>query len=364
MRRLVALWASVALSLLPALIAAPAASAAVECSLASQTQVGDTYTVRINQSTPCVFTVPSSANSGLSVVVVAGGGAGGSGIGAGGGDVEGGFQGPGEGEVFLEWFNEVWKRPPNEIEAVLAHELGHFKLNHVIKRIALMFVMSLAFLALLGWSIGDDNEFFSMDEMAKAFEVTRVSANPARFDLKKCTAINGDWIRAISEEDLNNRILPYLISDGFLPEVPTAAQKQVLAAAIPLVQSRMETLRQGAAMLGFLFAKDAGIDSDVTAGVASFKIDESEASNLNDETNSVLSAAATALEALEDWSTEAIEATLREALIDGLGLKPKFAFGPVRLATAGRRVSPPLFESLELLGRERSLSRVRSAIQG
>ncbi len=221
----------------------------------------------------------------------------------------------------------------------------------------------LNYLALLGWSIGDDNEFFSMEEMAKAFEVTRVSANPARFDLKKCTAINGDWIRAITEEDLGNRILPYLISDGFLPEVPTAAQKQVLAAAIPLVQSRMETLRQGAAMLGFLFAKDAGIESDVTAGMAAFKIDESEVANLNEDTDAVLAAAASALENLSDWSTAAIEATLREALIDGLGLKPKFAFGPVRLATAGRRVSPPLFESLELLGRERSLSRIRAGIR-
>ncbi len=116
-------------------------------------------------------------------------------------------------------------------------------------------------------------------------------------------------------------------------------------------------------MLGFLFTKDAGITSDVTAGVGAFAIDESEVANLNSETNQALESAASALENLDDWSTASIEATLRSALIDGLGLKPKFAFGPVRLATAGRKVSPPLFESLELLGKERSLSRIRAGIR-
>ena len=149
----------------------------------------------------------------------------------------------------------------------------------------------LNYLALLGWSIGDDNEFFSMEEMARAFDVARVSANPARFDLKKCTSINGDWIRALSEADLADRLVHYLVADGYLPEVPTQRQKDVLTAAVPLVQSRMETLRQGAAMLGFLFAKDAGIESEITVGVGAFVVDESEAASLNAETDSVLSAA-------------------------------------------------------------------------
>jgi len=222
----------------------------------------------------------------------------------------------------------------------------------------------LNYLALLGWSIGDDREFFSMTEMAAAFDVARVSANPARFDLKKCTAINGDWIRHIESADLADRLLPYLTADNHLPEVPNQAQRDMVLAAVPLVQERMQTLREGAAMLAFLFAKDAGIDADLAQGTADFVIDASERANLNADTDAVLNAAVTALEALNSWAAADIEAALREALIEKLALKPKSAFGPVRLATAGRKISPPLFESLELLGRERSLSRIRGAING
>ncbi|MEY4347755.1 MAG: hypothetical protein RIS43_174 [Actinomycetota bacterium] len=220
----------------------------------------------------------------------------------------------------------------------------------------------LNYLALLGWSIGDDNEFFSMEEMAKAFEISRVSANPARFDLRKCTSINGDWIRAIDSADLSNRLVPFLKSEGLLPEVPSEEQLALLAKAVPLVQERMETLRQGAVMLGFLFMRDAGVEASVTSGSVNFAVDEAERSQFTADTAPVLEAAAAALDALQVWDTENIEGALRGALIDGLGLKPKFAFGPVRLATAGRKVSPPLFESLELLGRERSLARIRAAI--
>jgi glutamyl-tRNA synthetase len=198
--------------------------------------------------------------------------------------------------------------------------------------------------------------------MAKAFEVSRVSANPARFDLKKCTSINGDWIRHLSQQDIAERLIPYLISDNLLPEVPTSAQRELVHQAVGLVQERMETLRQGAHMMGFFFASDPGLESDVTSGVAGFAIDESELGQLTDDARTALAAAATALDALSDWCAASIEASLRAALIDGLGLKPKFAFGPVRLATAGRRVSPPLFESLELLGKDRSLHRMRAVL--
>ncbi len=220
----------------------------------------------------------------------------------------------------------------------------------------------LNYLALLGWSIGDDNEFFSMQEMAEAFEVSRVSANPARFDLRKCTAINGDWIRRLEVKDLSERLKPFLISEGMLPEKPNAAQLTLLEAAVPHVQERMETLRQGAFMLGFFFASDVGVDAEVSAGTPKYRVDESEAANINLETNPVIEAAISALSALESWTAADIEVVLRKALIEELGLKPKFAFGPVRLATAGRRVSPPLFESLELLGKERSLARLQKAV--
>ncbi|NBU85703.1 MAG: glutamate--tRNA ligase, partial [Actinobacteria bacterium] len=137
---------------------------------------------------------------------------------------------------------------------------------------------------------------------------------------------------------------------------PTAEQLATLALAIPLVQERMETLRQGVGMLGFLYYDQAGSPA--------FAVDPDEAEKvLTDEATPVLKAALSALESVEQWNTENIEHALRTALIEGLDLKPKFAFGPVRVAVTGRRVSPPLFESLELLGKERSLSRIAHAVK-
>jgi len=214
----------------------------------------------------------------------------------------------------------------------------------------------LNYLALLGWAFGNDVEFFSKEEMVTVFDVARVNANPARFDLKKCTSINGDWIRTLSPEDLVTRLTPYLIKEGVLSAEPASDQMSVLLRAIPLIQERMETLRQGVGMLGFLFADQPGS--------ASFEIDPIEAEKvLTPDAQPVLLAARDALVAISEWTTQNIEEALRVALVDGMELKPKVAFGPVRVAVTGRRVSPPLFESLEILGQERSLARITSAIK-
>lgn len=211
------------------------------------------------------------------------------------------------------------------------------------------------YLALLGWSFGEDIEFFSKEQMATRFDVERVNANPARFDLKKCTAINGEWIRHIAVEDLTLRLIPYLKNNGVLTADPTPAQLATLQAAVPHVQERMETLRQGVGMLGFLFAGDEGSPA--------FAVDPEEAEKvLTDDAKPVLQEALNALHAVKEWKTEDIEEALRVALIEGMSLKPKLAFGPVRVAVTGRRVSPPLFESLEILGRERALSRIQLAL--
>lgn len=217
----------------------------------------------------------------------------------------------------------------------------------------------LNYLALLGWSIGDDRDIFSMEEMWQAFDVADVNANPARFDLKKCTAVNAEWMRKLPTQALAERVLPYLQEAGVLPEVPNAAQLELLSAAVPHVQERMETLKQSVNMLGFLFASDPDVDSDVTAGTARFERDATDvAAVLTEEVKPALRAAHDAIAALTEWTTPALEQALRAALIDGMGLKPKLAFGPVRVAVSGRRVSPPLFESIELLGRERTLARL------
>ena len=210
------------------------------------------------------------------------------------------------------------------------------------------------YLALLGWSPGNDVEFFSLLQMADAFEISNVNANPARFDIKKCTAINGDWIRTLDADDLTTRIVPYLTDAGVLPAPPAEDQLKVLRAAVPLISERMETLSQAVGMVGFLFADEPGCPR--------FELDPDDAAKLLDDQGiATLEAARSSLESLESWTTEDIEFALRRALIDGLGLKPRVAFGPVRVAITGRRVSPPLFESMELLGRERSLARLASA---
>lgn len=212
------------------------------------------------------------------------------------------------------------------------------------------------YLALLGWSLGNDVEFFSLEQMAQAFEISRVNPNPARFDLKKCTSINGDWIRALSPDDLAERIVPFLVEAGVLPAQPSADQLALLRAAVPHISERMETLSQAVGMVGFLFAGEA--DS------IPFERDAADVAKVLDESGrAVVTAAAAALAEVDDWSTEPIQEALRAQLIEQMGLKPRLAFGPVRVAVTGRRVSPPLFESLELLGRERSLERLRTAVE-
>ncbi len=210
----------------------------------------------------------------------------------------------------------------------------------------------LNYLALLGWSIGEDREMFSLSQLAEAFELSRVNPNPARFDLKKCTAINADWIRALPVDELADRLTPFLTAEGLLPATPTVEQRALLLAAVPLVQPRMEVLTQGVAMLAFLFVPEA-----------SYAVDPAEAAaQLSAEAQPALQATLAALTAVTTWQAPQIEAALRSALVDGLGLKPKHAFGPVRVAVTGRRVSPPLFESVELLGRERTLRRIAAAL--
>jgi glutamyl-tRNA synthetase len=205
----------------------------------------------------------------------------------------------------------------------------------------------LNYLALLGWSIAEDRDIFSMAEMAEAFDIGRVNPNPARFDLKKCTAINADWIRRLEPADLAGRLEVFLQGAGILPETPSAAQRALLAAATPLVQERMTTLAEGPGMLGFLFADGpVAVEPDARAA-------------LPDVAGEVLDAALAALDGLDPFDAATVEGALRAALVDGLGLKPKVAFGPVRVAVTGRRVSPPLFESMELLGAPAALERLR-----
>ncbi|MEV7931231.1 glutamate--tRNA ligase [Kitasatospora sp. NPDC088779] len=211
----------------------------------------------------------------------------------------------------------------------------------------------LNYLSLLGWSLADDRDLFGIDEMVAAFDIAKVNANPARFDLKKCEAINAEHVRKLAPEDFVRRLVPYLQAPGLLPAEPTAEQLDLLARIAPLTQERMVVLSEIVNMAGFLFVDPAD-----------FAVDPDDAAKaLTADARPVLEASVKALEALADFSPEPIQAALREALVDGLGIKPKFAFTPLRVAVTGRRVSPPLFESMELLGRPETLRRLSSALE-
>jgi len=212
----------------------------------------------------------------------------------------------------------------------------------------------LNYLALLGWAIGPDRDIFTLDEMVAAFDISRVSQNPARFDEKKCEAINAAHIRLLSPTDFAAAITPHLVRAGLLADPPTDDQARVLVAAAPLVQERVSVLSQAADMLAFLFVAEEKFAPDP----------DHAAKALGPDAAPVLKASVSALSGLSSFDAASIEEALKSALVDGLGLKPRKAFAPVRVALTGRTVSPPLYESLELLGRDRVLARLRRALAG
>ena len=188
--------------------------------------------------------------------------------------------------------------------------------------------------------------------MAAEFDLARVGRNPAQFDVKKLEAINGDKIRALDPADFARRITPFLQAAKLVGDaVDGGDEAELISRAAPLIQQRISRLTEAAPMLGFLFVDEEG-----------FKVEEDAARILTPDSAPSLKASIAAIEAVSDWAAEPIEAALRGALVDGLGLKPRAAFGPVRAAVTGRRVSPPLFESIELVGRERTLGRLNRAL--
>jgi glutamyl-tRNA synthetase len=211
----------------------------------------------------------------------------------------------------------------------------------------------LNYLALLGWSISADRDVFSLAEMAKVFDVENVNPNPARFDLKKAEAINGDHIRLLPLDEFTRRLATALQGAGMLPGNPgdpvTDTDFTVLAQAAPLVQTRMNLLGEAPAMLGFLFttADKLTWDEDALAG-------------LPENSAEVVARGSAALADLadSDWQTASIQSALERELIEVMELKPRAAYGPLRTAISGKRISPPLFESMEILGKAETLARL------
>lgn len=207
----------------------------------------------------------------------------------------------------------------------------------------------LNYLALLGWGLAEDRDVFSMAEMVAAFDITKVNSNPARFDQKKADAINAEHIRLLDPADFALRLREFLTAHG---HIGAEVDEKEFAAAAELVQTRIVVLGDAWDLLRFLFVPPA-----------EFTVDEAAAAkNLGADAVPVLEASVAALEPLASWTGQQIEEALKTALIEDLGLKPRKAFAPVRVAVTGSHISPPLYESLELLGRETTLGRLRSAL--
>ncbi|MDH3040301.1 glutamate--tRNA ligase [Gordonia alkanivorans] len=206
----------------------------------------------------------------------------------------------------------------------------------------------LNYLALLGWGFSSDHDVFSIDEMIAAFDVRQVNSNPARFDQKKADAINAEHIRRLELGDFTARLKEFLVGHGHLSE---PVDDVSFAALAELVQTRIQVLGDAWDLIKFVYVSDDD-----------FTIDEKAASkNLGADAVAVLDATIAAVEPLASWTTPELQDALNAALVDGMELKPRKAFGPVRVAVTGSQVSPPLFESMEILGRDKTLARLAAA---
>jgi glutamyl-tRNA synthetase len=194
------------------------------------------------------------------------------------------------------------------------------------------------YLALLGWSYDDHTEIMSRDELVERFTLDRVGTSPATFDYKKLEWLNGMYLRALPPDEYADRLVAFLREQGY------EWDEELIRKAGPLVQEKIATLGEFPAFAGFLFAR-------VEPGPQA----------LGD--GPMLPAAVERLAEVEPFEAEQIEAALRE-LAEHHGLKPREAFQPIRLALTGSSVSPGLFESLELLGKDESLARLSGSGRG
>jgi glutamyl-tRNA synthetase len=193
------------------------------------------------------------------------------------------------------------------------------------------------FLALLGWAPDGETTIMSRDELVERFQLDRVTSSPAQFDYDKLDWMNGVYLRALSLDDYVHALLLYLGEQGYDWDA------ELVRKTAPIVQEKIALLGEYPAFAGFFF-EEVSPSSDELAGGAP-----------------MLQAARAALAELEPFTAEAIEAALRAAA-DELGLKPRQAFQPIRIAVTGSKISPGLFESIELLGREKTLARLSRAV--
>ncbi len=196
------------------------------------------------------------------------------------------------------------------------------------------------YLALLGWSAADEREFMAVEELVAAFDLARVSSNPAAFDTEKLTWMNNHYVQRLDDDDLASRCLHFLNEAGLTPDPVT------LLAAMPLVKERMKTLRESVSLLRFLFTDDVVPDEKARALIAKAPA-------------GYIAAAADTLARVEPWDAHALAAGMDD-LASSMGLNRTKGWQPIRAAATGSNISPPLPESLALLGRDRTIARLRA----
>ncbi|MFC7596827.1 glutamate--tRNA ligase [Terrabacter sp. GCM10028922] len=221
------------------------------------------------------------------------------------------------------------------------------------------------FLALLAYppqqdAEGADVEVFTFEEFSRTFDWAKVNPIGPIFDLKKLDWLNGVYIRSLEVGDFAGRLLPYLVTEGILGETQSLGELARLKAIAELIQTRIALLTEAPALVRPFFVADDQL-----------VIDDDARAQLKDDAPAVLDAALKVLGDVDDhgpgvlgtgsaWNAAVIEEALRTAIVEGLGIKPRFAFGPLRTAVSGARISPPLFESMEILGKTSTLARLRA----
>ncbi|TWD14285.1 glutamyl-tRNA synthetase [Marihabitans asiaticum] len=208
---------------------------------------------------------------------------------------------------------------------------------------------------------GTEVEKFTFAEFSRDFAWSKVNTVGPIFDLKKLDWLNGQYIRDLELGDFASRLIPFLQREGVLGENPSMGELARLKSVAEQIQTRINLLSEAAPMVRPFYTSDEELE-----------ISEDARAGLKEDAPQVLDAAIEALEGLESpkgvlgearernqWHAEQIEAMLRAAVVDGLGLKPRVAFGPLRAAVSGQRISPPLFESMEILGKASTLTRLR-----
>jgi glutamyl-tRNA synthetase len=204
------------------------------------------------------------------------------------------------------------------------------------------------FLALLGWSLDDSTTIMDRETLVTNFGLERVGSKPAVWDDDKLTWMNSQYIMALSDEELAQAVMPFLVRKGLADEGNESAREKMLRAA-PLIRERMKLLTDAVPLVAFFF-RDVEVEEDARDLLR------------GDENQGILRETGKRLLELKVFDAAGIEETLR-SMADAMGIKARKAFQPIRAAIAGSKVSPPLFESMEILGRERCLQRIARALE-